>query len=390
MPNSLISFRKASQVRILLVANTGWYLRNFRKRLVERLEAAGYEVVLSAPVDVEIQNEFFRTRRFEPLHLSRRGLNPFTELLVIAAFVRLLRRVRPSVILTWTPKPNVYGCIAGRLLHVPVIPNVSGLGAVFIRDGLFKHFVGMLYKFAFARCPAIFFQNTEDRALFIEANWITADCAERLPGSGVDLQHFQPVPLSVPEPFVFLYVGRLLADKGLRETVEAAKRLRADGRRFVLRIAGFLDPGNPAAISQTELDGWLVSDSIEYLGLLEDVRPALAAAHCVILPSYREGVPRSLLEAAAMARPLITTDTPGCRDVLIKEKSGFFCQPKDVASLADCMTRMLDSSVVKLTEMGCAGREYMLENFSEEIVLQAYLEQCRHLLGGPAGGNVIR
>lgn len=390
MRDSLISLPNILRARILLVANTGWYLRNFRKRLVERLEAAGYEVVLAAPVDAETQQEFFHTRWFEPLYLSRRGLNPFSELFVITAFMRLLRRIKPSVVLTWTPKPNIYGCIAARLLNVPVIPNVSGLGAVFIRNGLFKYLVGALYKLAFVRCPVIFFQNEEDLALFIEAGWVPSEHAKRLPGSGVDLQHFQPVPLPYSQPFVFLFIGRLLADKGLREIMEATKRLRADGRRFVLRIAGFVDPGNPAAILQAELDKWITEGTVEYLGSLMDVRPALAAAHCVVLPSYREGVPRSLLEAAAMGRPVIASDTPGCRDALVKGESGFLCQPKDAASVADCMARMLDCSVRQLAEMGRAGREHMVKNFSEDIVLRAYLEQCRHLLKEPAGENLKR
>ncbi|HEX5314101.1 MAG TPA: glycosyltransferase [Gammaproteobacteria bacterium] len=176
------------------------------------------------------------------------------------------------------------------------------------------------------------------------------------------------------EPFAFLFCGRLLADKGLRELVQAAHILRTGGKNFVVRLAGPVDDDNSSAISRRELDGWTAEGSVEYLGMLDDVRMALAAAHCVVLPSYyREGVPRSLLEAAAMARPVITTDAPGCRDAVVAEKSGFLCKPRDVHSLARCMERMLALPPEALAAMGRAGREYMEQNFSEEIVLDAYV-----------------
>ena len=367
-------------LRVLLIANTGWYLRNFRARLVERLEAQGYTVILAAVPDEQTDTAFFRTRSFEPLRLSRKGRNPFSELLAVAGFVRLFRRVRPDLVLTWTPKPNIYGGLVARLLRVPLIPNVSGLGAVFTRGGLLKYVVGRLYRIAFARAPMVFFQNEEDRDAFVVAGWINPARAERLPGSGVDLEYFRPQSLPPQAPFVFIYVGRLLADKGLRELVEATQRLRDNGRHFVLRVAGFVDPGNPTAISQQELERWIAAGIMEYMGPLDDVRPALAAAHCVVLPSYREGVPRSLLEAAAMARPLIATDAPGCRDAVLPDKSGFLCVLKSVDSLAACMARMLDLTHQQLIEMGRGGREYMERRFSEEIVLNAYMRQCEKFM----------
>lgn len=371
------SLKPSARPRVLLIANTVWNLRNFRMRLVERLEAHGYEVILAAPPDEEADDRLFCGRGFEPLRFSRKGFNPLAELLALVRFIRLFRRVRPRFVLSWTPKPNIYASLAGRLLGVQVIPNISGLGSVFIRDGLLARLVGALYRHAFARSPRVFFQNDEDMAAFIAAGWLDATRAERLPGSGVYLEHFSAQPLPLPEPFVFLYAGRLLADKGLRELVEAARQLRRNGNRFVLRMAGFLDPGNPTAISRRELDGWIKSGTVEYLGHLDDVHPALAAAHCVVLPSYREGVPRSLLEAAATARPLIATDVRGCRDALVAEQSGMLCTPKSADSLADCMARMLDLSPTALAAMGMAGREHMEQEFSEEIVLAAYLEVVR-------------
>lgn len=368
--------------RVLLIANTGWYLQNFRASLVDQLEKRGVDVILVAPQGEHTKSDFFKQHKFEPLNFERKGRNPLTELIAVGRFLRLLQRTNPDLVLTWTPKPNVYGGIAARLLRIPVIPNVSGLGAVFIRGKWLRHLIGQLYKFAFASAPVVFFQNQEDLSAFVSAGWVTAGKTQRLPGSGVDLQHFQPQALPVQSPFVFLYLGRLLADKGLHELVAAAEQLRRAGRRFALQLAGFIDPGNPAAISREELERWQTSGTVQYLGALSDVRPALAAAHCVVLPSYREGLPRSLLEAAAMARPLIAADVPGCRDVVIVGKNGFLCEPQTTASLAACMVRILDTEPPVLAEMGRAGRQYMERCFSEKLVLDAYMRHCEAVLAG--------
>lgn len=374
--------------RILLIANTGWYLRNFRSSLVERLEARGFEVVLAALPDAETTGEFFRKRHFEPLEFSRKGRNPFLEILAIVRFAKLFRRLRPNLVFTWSPKPNIYGGIAGRLLGITVIPNVSGLGFIFIRRGILARVAGRLYRFAFKHSPVVFFQNEEDRQMFVGADLVDFARTQKLPGSGVDLQHFGYRPLPKVEPRVFLYIGRLLADKGLHELVAAAENLRRSNRHFVLRFAGFLDPGNPSAISPVELDKWVGDRTVEYLGPLVDVRSALVAAHCVVLPSsYREGVPRSLLEAAAMGRPIITTDAPGCRDAVVAGKSGLLCRPKDTVSLAACMARVLDSDLDKLAEMGRVGRKHVEQNFSEDLVLSAYLNCCETLKAARCAGS---
>lgn len=379
----------SAQRRILLIANTGWYLRNFRASLVQRFERLGMAVTLAAPSGADTQSSFFKERRFEPLNFKRQGRNPFIELMAILRFVRLFRRVNPEIVLTWTPKPNVYGCIAGRFLRVRVIPNVSGLGAVFIRGGWLTRLMGQLYRFAFARARTVFFQNEEDLSNFISAGWVTAAQAQRLPGSGVDLSHFEPQPLPPRDPFVFLYIGRLLTDKGLRELVEATEDLHRNGHRFVLRLAGFLDPGNPAALAKQELELWISSGVVDYLGSLVDVRPALAAAHCVVLPSYREGVPRSLLEAAATARPLIAANVPGCRDAVVDGQTGLLCEPKSAKSLAGCMLRMLDSEPEFLAEMGRAGRSHVERFFPEEQVLDAYVRCCETLWALPHSGRKL-
>lgn len=361
--------------RLLLVANTGWYLRNFRSRLVESLEADGYELVLASAVDDDTHGAFFQKRDFRALNLSRKGMNPLRELAALWRLASLVREVKPVVILTWTPKPNLYLALVGRLLGVKVIPNVSGLGVVFIKEGLLARFLGRLFRFAFKPSPIVFFQNEEDKTSFVERGWVPAQKAERLPGSGVDLIRFSKKPL--PEGrFIFLFVGRLIADKGVRLLVEAIGALREEGHDVELKLAGFLDEGNPAAITQSELSNWQEQGLVTFLGSLEDVRPALQSAHCVVLPSYyREGVPRSLLEAAASGRPIITTDAPGCRDALVADQSGYLCQPRDVDSLLNAMRRMLGLSDEQRAQMGQAGREHVEAHFAEKVVIDAYLHE---------------
>lgn len=195
------------KVRLLLVANTSWYLWNFRRRLAERLVAEGYEVVFSAPLD-DYSERLARIGRYVPFVMDRKGRNPLRELLTVFRVARLFRRERPAAVLTWTPKPNIYGALAGRPLGVPVIPNVAGLGFAFIGSGWLARVAGMLYRVAFRRCRVVFFQNGHDREQFVAAGWVREEVAQVLPGSGVDFDRFRPQTPRQGPGFVFLFVGR--------------------------------------------------------------------------------------------------------------------------------------------------------------------------------------
>lgn len=363
------------KTRVLCIANTGWYLRNFRSRLVERLERSGCEVILAAPANEETNSDFFRCRPFEILPLSRKGRNPMREVAALWRFISLLRRIQPDVVLTWTPKPNIYAGLAGRVLGIPVVPNVAGLGFAFIRQGWLAHFAGLLYRIAFRKSDVIFFQNNDDRQQLLAATGLGEDVAQTLPGSGVDLERFKSLPERTGTGFVFLFVGRLIADKGLPELIEAASRLKKLSPDLLVRIVGFNDPGNPAAISEQTIREWESQGLAEYLGATDQIETVLADADCVVLPSYyREGVPRSLLEAAASARPVITTDAIGCREAVVDGESGFLCKPRDISSLAQAMERIVMMSAEDRLAMGQAGRSYMERAFSEDVVLEAYEE----------------
>ena len=363
----------------MLSANSDWNIANFRSGLIRGLRKAGYEPVVVAPFDPAADSRM-RALDLERLaiRIDRSGLNPLADLRLLAQYRSLLRRLKPAAYLGYTIKPNIYGTLAAGSLGIPAIPNVSGLGTAFIRGGALQAVVTRLYRFAFRRAAVVFFQNEEDRQLFVDRRIIRPDQGRVLPGSGVDLDRFKPVPLPDGPP-VFLLIGRLLRDKGVGEFVEAARTLRdrMPGARF--QLLGPLDADNRTAIRRSQLDEWVRQGVVEYLCTTDDVRPFIAASTVVVLPSYREGLPRSLLEAAAMERPLIAADVPGCRDVVEEGVNGFLCGVRDAESLASAMERLAEMPREEVGAMGSAGRRKVQERFSEESVIGAYLDVLAQL-----------
>jgi len=319
-----------------------------------------------------------------PVGIDRAGLNPWSDALLLSTYRRLLRRVRPAAYLGFTIKPNIYGALAAASLGIPAIPNVSGLGTAFMRRGPLQRFVTNLYRVGFRRAPVVFFQNREDRRLFVDRNIVREQQARLLPGSGVDLARFAPVRAN-DGPATFLLVARLLRDKGVVEFVEAARSLRAALPTVRFQLLGPLDPDNRTSVSRSELDKWIGEGVVEYLGTADDVRPFIAAATAVVLPSYREGLPRSLLEAAAMSRPLIATDVAGCRDVVEDGHNGYLCEVRDAGSLASAMSRMAGLPQSTRVAMGDAARRKVQNEFGEVLVIGAYLDVLADLEPGQPG-----
>ena len=307
------------------------------------------------------------------IRINRSGLNPYADLQLLTRYRHLLNRIRPAAYLGFTIKPNIYGSRAAASLGIPAIPNVSGLGTAFIRPGLLQKIVTHLYRFGFRRAPIVFFQNQEDRQLFVDRGMVKPEQAKVLAGSGVDLNRFRPSELPDGPP-VFLFIGRLLRDKGVIEFVEAARDLRTVFPKLRFQLLGPLDEENRTCVRRSEIDQWEKSKIIEYLGASDDVRPFIAAATAVVLPSYREGLPRSLLEAGAMARPLIATNVPGCRDVVDDGLNGYLCEARDFRSLASAMERLAVLPHQQRVQMGEAARRKVQDRFSEEHVIRAYLD----------------
>lgn len=375
--------------KIVISINAAWNIVNFRLGLVGALRQAGFDVIAVAPPDRHCARLHEAGISYEPLAIDKKGLSPLKDLQLLARYWRLLRRLKPDLFLGYTAKPNVYGSLAAHALGIPVINNVSGLGTAFIRGGLLSRIVSFLYRIAFRRSATIFFQNDEDRALFLAKKLVRPAQARLLPGSGIDVGRFRP---GTPQGSgdgrcTFLLIARLLWDKGVGEYVEAARRVRASfpGARF--QLLGFLDVENRTAVSREDVDGWVKEGLIDYLGEAEDVRPFIAAADCVVLPSYREGLPRTLLEAAAMAKPLIATDVPGCRQVVEPGVNGLLCEVRDAESLAAAMIEMIRAPQSLRAQWGAAARALVEQAFDERIVIQRYLELIEAVLGTASVGG---
>ena len=362
-------------MKIVICLNTAWNLVNFRAGLIRALVAAGHEVVAVAPDDKYAAGLKALGCRFVPLHMENGGTNPVQDALLTWRFLRLFAHERPDVYLGYTVKPNVYGSLAAHKLGIPVINNIAGLGAVFIKDGWLVRVVRWLYRTALKRSAKVFFQNPDDRALFIDGGMVRSEVTELLPGSGIDLERFAPLPNpdTNNSKFRFLLIARMLRDKGVGEYVEAGKLLRQRWPQAEFCLLGFVDVQNPAAISRAEMDAWVAEGVVNYLGVSDDVRTQLATADCVVLPSYREGTPRTLLEAAAMACPIITTDAVGCREVVDDGVNGYLCKVRDARDLAEKMEQMLSLSPEHRAEMGLRGRTKMVAEFDEQIVIRKYL-----------------
>lgn len=371
----------AMNKKIVIALNTAWNLFNFRAGLIRALVAEGYEVVAVAPHDPYASRLAELGCRYVALPMDNKGTNPVRDLLLFFRFLRLFWRERPDVFLGYTVKPNVYGSLAAHLSGVAVINNIAGLGTAFIRDSWLTRLVRLLYKLALSGSRHVFFQNNDDLSLFVGQGLVAPDKVSRLPGSGIDLATFHNVAQSCERDgsFVFLLVARLLKDKGVGEYVEAARMVRQKFPAVRFQILGFLDAQNPTAVSKEEMTAWVQEGVVEYLGETDEVQPYLAAADCVVLPSYREGVPRSLLEAAAMAKPIVATDVIGCRDVVSHGVNGLLCKAADAHDLAERLVDMLSLPLEVRLQMGLAGRKKVEDEFDEKVVINQYLMAIRGL-----------
>ena len=375
-----------SNPRLVAAANSVWNLQNFRGGLLRQLHAHGFDLTLAAPATDDQIGAASIPAVHHPLQIDSHGLSVLGDLRLLSGFVTLLRRKRPAALLSWTAKPNIYGALAARAAGIPALPNVSGLGTAFIRGGLLETLLSGLYRTAFANCPAVFFQNAEDAQLFVAKRLVRPEQVRLLPGSGVNLDHFalQPPPLE-DGPLRLLFVGRLLGDKGLRELAAAARILRHQNCDFRFQLLGSAGGGNRSTIPSSELQGWIAEGLVEHLGEARDVRPYLGQAHGVILPSYREGLPRSLLEAAAVGRPLLASDVPGCRDVVEHGRNGFLFPAREPQGLAEAVRSLVGLTSEQRLVMGGHARQTAEQKFSEQQVIDAYLRELCALGVGPAG-----
>ncbi len=373
--------------KIVLFANTDWYLYNFRRSLALAAQASGHEVLLvSPPGEYGARLEALGLRWVPLPGMDRRSLNPARELRVVARLAALLKRERPDLVHNFTIKCAVYGSLAAMAVGVSARINaVAGLGYVFAsndpRARALRPLVSGLLRLALRGQRArLILQNADDAGLFMAHHLVERRCLRIIPGSGVDLARFVPRQRAGNDPPRVVLAARLLWDKGLAEYVDAARALHRRGRRVRFVVAGTSDPGNPAAVPEAAVRQWVEEGAIEWAGHVEDMPALFASADIVVLPSYyREGVPKSLIEAAACALPLVTTDMPGCRDVVTDGVDGLLVPPRNAGALRNAIARLLDAPALA-RRLGNAARSKALAQFDERIVIRRTLETWREVL----------
>lgn len=372
--------------KIVLFANTDWYLWNFRRSLAVAMRTAGYDVLLLSPPGEYGARFAALGLRWLPLAMDRRSLNPLRELAVLWRLVRLFRRERPALVHGFTVKCAVYGALAARVAHVPArVHAVAGMGYVFssndLKARLLRAPVRALLRLALGgKSARLILQNPDDVALFARAGLADEKKIRLIRGSGVDCARFQPHVGSTGNGLRVLLAARLLWDKGIAEYVAAARALHARYPQVRFLLAGSPDPGNPAAVPQADVDGWVREGVVEWLGHVDDMAALFATVDMVVLPSYREGLPKSLIEAAACALPLVTCDAPGCREVVTDGVDGLLVPPRDAAALTDAIAALIEAPDLRV-RLGQAARAKALAEFDERIVIERTLGVYRELLG---------
>ena len=366
-------------MRVAIVLNTSWNIYNFRLNLVNRLIDKGHEVYAIAPHDAYSEKLEEIGCKYIPLEMDSRGVNPLKDLALIVELFSTYRKLKPDVILHYTIKPNIYGTLAASLLRIPVVNNVCGLGTAFLKRNLLSVVAKVMYKISFWYPKKIFFQNDDDLELFVDSNIVSKNSSDVLPGSGIDLQKFIPSKFKENKEITLLLISRLIGDKGIYEYIEAIRQLKKEGIKAKFQVLGGMDPEHKRGIPVKVIENWINEGLIDYLGTTDDVRPYINNADCIVLPSYREGTPRTLLEAASSARPIIATDVPGCNSVVINGYNGLLCKEKDANDIAIKIKAFIELSEQDRIIMGQNGRLLVEEKFDETIVIDKYVDAIQEV-----------
>lgn len=362
---------------LIFSANSSWYLFNFRLNTLKAFLNNGYKVYCLSPMDDYSHLLEDIGCSWIKLDIDNKGFNPFVDLKLFFNLFKIFYRIKPSTVFNFTIKNNIYGTFASFLLRIRSINNISGFGTAFIHSGL-KYFIARrLYIFALKLSTKVFCQNKDDYKFILENRFVDESRIDLLPGSGIDLNKFQKKANKISpsiNDFIFIYAGRLLYDKGIKELVKAFDQI--DQSRFPskLWIIGFRDSKNISAIKKSDIETWDKKRNIFILEPSNSIETVLSKVSCFVLPSYREGMPRSILEACAMELPIICTDVPGCRDIVTNNLNGYLCKPQDDQSLLEAMKNMLKLPIEKRLKMGVEGRKIVEQSFSEEIVIKKALD----------------
>lgn len=368
-------FEETGSPKVMLISNCTWNIHNFWMELIDQLHLAGYEVLVVAAPD---QFTPFVTQnpnlRFIPLkYLHPTSMNPWYDLRLLGELYQILKRETPAAILTFTIKPNIYGSILAKRLKLNVFPTVTGLGYTFVNKRWLNKIARWMYKLAFNALPKIILQNRSDLSLLKNYNILKENQGMILPGAGVNTVFYSAAPMPAPGRFIFLFLGRILSDKGIRELAEAAQNIQRTHPHIEFWVAGIQPENHPAEINQYEFQGWIEQGIFKYYGWRTDVRFLIEQAQAIVLPSYREGLSSTLLEAMAMSRPLVVTDVPGCRETVQVGYNGWLAKVRDAQDLERCLLEAIHTPLEVLNQMGRNSREKAVQEFSIEEVNNAYL-----------------
>lgn len=372
------------RLKIVICANTSWNLVNFRSGLIRSLVADGFEVIAIAPFDSYSSRVEDLGARYIRLDFDGHSRGVLNELKLLIRMIRIIGSERPDIFLGFTIKPNVYGSIAARIYGASSINNIAGLGIASSSSSWLSSVSRFLYRLSLRKSFKVFFQNSEDREAFVNTGIVKSSRTAILPGSGVDLNRFEYSGRGGVAgdrgKTVFIFVGRLIWEKGIREFVEAARLCQASGANVEFRLLGTIEERNPKSVRQEDIDGWMQEGVVHYKGSTDDVRPFMEDADCVVLPTYYgEGTPRTLLEAAALGRPIITSDWSGCRDVVEDGVNGYLCEPRNTIDLHQKLIKFHQLSADQRSRMGLAGRDKVERQYDEDIVIGCYRDAIQAL-----------
>jgi glycosyltransferase involved in cell wall biosynthesis len=354
--------------KIALVANTTWNIYNFRLNLIDKFISEGYQVIVIAPVDEYINylEKYPTVIHFDLKSLERDGTNPIKDAILCLELIKKYREIKPDIILHFTNKPNIYGSIAAKINNITAISVITGLGYPFIHGGLIKYIITFLYKISGKYNSKFIFENIEDRELFETLKIVKKYNSISIKGCGVNTEWFKPqINNDKNNKIIFTFIGRLLYDKGIREFVEAAKEVKQKRADVSFWIVGEIDKENPATIDKNELIRWVEEDIVQYHGFVKDIRPIISKSDCIVLPSYREAIARTITEGMSMGKPIITSQTAGCREAVEHGVNGFLVEIKNAKQLADTFFDFLNLDEVQRENMGQAGRLKAYEEFDD-------------------------